>query len=131
MTDFQLDSRYGFTYQSKIGYLATHNLWALPFSTTKSNKASLNGVYSNLMEEKGKQQTHSLTQTVEGDPYLDAKINIVKFIFETRQAEKVAKKQADENAELKQLLLSKAREKQVEAMLEGTPEELIAKAQSL
>lgn len=132
MTAFQLDSRYGFMFNSNQGFLKSYDLWQIPFSTTKSNKASLDDVYANLMEEKAKQTTHSLTQrSQDNSSYIDERIEIVKFIFETRQAENKAEAQRKENAELKQLLLSKAREKQVESLLEGSPEELIARASQL
>lgn len=132
MNCFQLDSRYSFRYASNQGYLTTTDLWSIPFSSKVANKASLDNVYSNLMDEKSKQVTHSLTQrSVENDNFVDEKIEIVKFIFETRQAENAAEKQRLENKELKELLLNKAREKKVESLLEGSPEELIARANAL
>lgn len=132
MNCFQLDSRYSFRYASNQGYLTTTDLWSIPFSSNVANKASLDNVYSNLMDEKSKQVTHSLTQrSVENNNFVDEKIEIVKFIFETRQAEIAAEKQRLENKELKELLLNKAREKKVESLLEGSPEELIARANAL
>jgi len=132
MTAFQLDSRYGFTYSSPQGFLVTKDLWEIPFGTTKFNKASLDNVYASLMDEKSKQTSHSLTQRSQtNNNFVDEKIEIVKFIFETRQAENAAKAQQDENKELKALLVAKAREKKVEQLLEGTPEELLARANSL
>lgn len=132
MSPFQLDSRYRFEFPSKQGNISTYDLWQIPFSTTKPNKACLDNVYANLMEEKSKQQTHSLTQrSVANTNFVDERIAIVQFIFETRQEENKAEAAKKENAELKALLVSKAREKKVEQLLEGTPEELLARANSL
>ena len=132
MTPFQLDSRYSFEYPSAQGFLSTKDLWEIPFSTIKSNRACLDNVYVNLMEEKSKQTSHSLTQRANTNTnFVDERIAIVQFIFETRQAENKAEVAKKENAELKALLVSKAREKKVEQLLEGTPEELLARANSL
>lgn len=132
MNSFILDSRHGFTFGSEQGFLSSRDLWNIPFSTTKPNKASLDGVYAKLMEEKSKSQTHTLTNSNASNiNFIDERIEIVKYIFETRQKENALEAQKKENSELRKLLLEKAREKQVESLLEGTPEELIAKANAL
>lgn len=95
------------------GQISVEDLWDL---TT----LQLDRVYKALKKDQKTTNEESLLSTrTSEDSVLDAKIELVKFIFDTKQAEKlaaVAKAEADAKKKHIRELIAQKRDKQLEAL---------------
>lgn len=113
---FEVAVRNKFRYPYK-GVIATEDLWDLPVQ-------QLDGIFKTLKSQEKKAQEESLldTRTPE-DEILTAKIEIIKYIVNTKLEEAERAKEAHDQ---KQKILGILAEKQDEDLRNKTPEELIA-----
>ena len=107
--------KYRFPYR---GMISVEDLWDLPMS-------QLDIVFKNLNKDVKKTQEESLMSTPNAeDTELMTKIEIVKFIFETKRMEAEANKAAAANAAKRQRILEVLAQKQDAALLNMSEEEL-------
>ena len=116
---FEAAVRNKFRYPYK-GVIATEDLWDLPVQ-------QLDGIFKTLKSQEKKAQEESLldTRTPE-DEILTAKIEIIKYIVNTKLEEAKQAERAKEAHDQKQKILGILAEKQDEDLRNKTPEELIA-----
>lgn len=95
------------------GQISAEDLWDL-------SPAQLDRVYKTLKkDQKTSNEESLLTIRTSEDSVLDAKIELVKFIFDTKQAEKlsaVAKAEADAKKKHIRELIAEKKDKQLEAL---------------
>jgi hypothetical protein len=93
--------------------LSVEQLWDLPLQTTRTNQSDLDGVGKVILRELRQQEEESLITPANNAPKkeLQLKLEVVKAIIETKQAENAAKVESaareSEKATLRQLLLEK------------------------
>ena len=116
---FEVAVRNKFRYPYK-GVIATEDLWDLSVQ-------QLDGIFKTLKSQEKKAQEESLldTRTPE-DEILTAKIEIIKYIVNTKLEEAQQADRAKEAHDQKQKILGILAEKQDEDLRNKTPEELIA-----
>ena len=116
---FEVAVRNKFRYPYK-GVIATEDLWDLSVQ-------QLDGIFKTIKSQEKKAQEESLlnTRTPE-DEILTAKIEIIKYIDNTKLEEAKLAERAKEAHDQKQKILGILAEKQDEDLRNKTPEELIA-----
>lgn len=116
---FEVAVRNKFRYPYK-GVIATEDLWDLSVQ-------QLDGIFKTLKSQEKKAKEESLldTRTPE-DEILTAKIEIIKYIVNTKLEEAKQAERAKEAHDQKQKILGILAEKQDEDLRNKTPEELIA-----
>ena len=116
---FEVAVRNKFRYPYK-GVIATEDLWDLPVQ-------QLDGIFKTLKSQEKKAKEESLldNRTPE-DEILTAKIEIIKYIVNTKLEEAKQAERAKEAHDQKQKILGILAEKQDEDLRNKTPEELIA-----
>ena len=116
---FEVAVRNKFRYPYK-GVIATEDLWDLSVQ-------QLDGIFKTLKSQEKKAKAESLldTRTPE-DEILTAKIEIIKYIVNTKLEEAKQAERAKEAHDQKQKILGILAEKQDEDLRNKTPEELIA-----
>ena len=116
---FEVAVRNKFRYPHK-GVIATEDLWDLSVQ-------QLDGIFKTLKSQEKKAKEESLldTRTPE-DEILTAKIEIIKYIVNTKLEEAKQAERAKEAHDQKQKILGILAEKQDEDLRNKTPEELIA-----
>ena len=116
---FEVAVRNKFRYPYK-GVIATEDLWDLSVQ-------QLDGIFKTLKSQAKKAKEESLldTRTPE-DEILTAKIEIIKYIVNTKLEEAKQAERAKEAHDQKQKILGILAEKQDEDLRNKTPEELIA-----
>ena len=121
---FEVAVRNKFRYPYK-GVIATEDLWDLPVQ-------QLDGIFKTLKSQEKKAQEESLldTRTPE-DEILTAKIEIIKYIVNTKLEEAQQAEHAKELSDQKQKILNILAEKQDEDLRNKTPEELKAMLEQL
>lgn len=107
--------KYRFPYK---GMIAVEDLWDL-------SPVKLDGIYKELNAEKKTAEEESLLATrTKEDETLLTKLAIVKYIFEYKQAEIVAAKQARETAEKRRRLMELIASKEDDALKEQSVDDL-------
>ena len=114
---FELASRNKWRFPYK-GYISVEDLWDLSIEELDKVFKVLNA------EAKAVGEESLLTTKSTEDAVLDAKILIVRYIASVKDAEAAARKQAAENSEKKQQILSIIAAKQNEALQNSSIEEL-------
>ena len=108
-------NRYRFPYK---GLITVEDLWDLTVKELDTIFKALNSQVKQAKEE-------SLLETrSQADVELDTQIEIIKHIVSVKQEETSSRKKDKENAEKKQQLLSILANKENEALLNKSPEEL-------
>lgn len=121
---FELATRKKFRFPFK-GMISVEDLWDLSLK-------NLDTVFKALTAEKKQASEMSLLATKSAeDEILDAKIAIVKYIFNTKVAEAAAAKQAATDAAEAQRIMGLIANKKDEALANMTIEELEAKLAEL
>jgi len=130
---FAIATRNNFRYDTPVGTLITEQLWTLPLLSASPNKPSLNDTavrISKLLKEQGEESF------VEGrdnplKSQLEQKLEVVKFIIATRQAENAAATaraaSASQHAKIDEIIASK----KDAALTEMSVEELEAMKKAL
>ena len=114
---FDAATREKFRYPFK-GQISTEDLWDL-------TPEQLNSVYMALNAEKKPASTATLIATrTRDDETLEAKIRIVRYIFETKQRETAERKEKAERAARKKHLTEILAHKEEAALADLPPEEL-------
>lgn len=91
----------------------TEQLWQLPLQTTRTTQSDLDGVGKVLLRDLRQQEEESLITPANNAPkkVLQLKLEVVKAIIETKQAENAAKvaeaDRASQRVQLRQLLAEK------------------------
>jgi hypothetical protein len=130
---FLVASREKFRFPSTAGGLTVEDLWDLPLT---SKGVCLDNIARALHREiKTTDEDVSFVRpataaTKKGDE-LQAKFNIVKYVIDTKLAEREASKVAEEKSALKQRLLALVAKKQDEALEGETVEQLEARIRAL
>lgn len=115
---FELAARNKFRYHFK-GEITTEDLFDLSVS-------DLDTIYKNLKNEQKKADEDSLLHTRSSEDTICAtKIEIVKYIFEQKQAEKAAQKAKAEKKLQRQKIMQALYEKQESEMKNKSSEELM------
>ena len=117
MNIFEMASRAKFRYPYK-GQITTEDLWDL-------TQPQLNDIYKALNKNVKQAQEESLlcTKSAE-DAELQAKIDIVKYIFTEKQKEAEGRKAAAENAEKKRRILEILAKKQDDSLQNMSEDQL-------
>ena len=116
---FEVAVRNKFRYPYK-GVIATEDLWDLSVQ-------QLDGIFKTLKSQEKKAKEESLLDTrTPDDEILTAKIEIIKYIVNTKLEEAKQAERAKEAHDQKQKILGILAEKQDEDLRNKTPEELIA-----
>ena len=105
-----------FTY---FGQISVEDLWDL-------NPKQLDELYSDLATKKKQLATESLIEPRKANAELDLRIELVKHVFEVKQAEAEARRAAAAQAERRQKILEVMHRKDEEGLLGKTMEELEA-----
>lgn len=116
---FEMATRLKFRFPFR-GMISVEDLWDL-------NIEQLDSVYKALNKDVQKSQEDSLlTGPRVGDADLNAKIEIVKYIFQVKQAEEAERKAAADNAIKRKRILEVLAKKQDNALENMTEEQLMA-----
>lgn len=126
-------SREAFRFPSPQGDLTVEQLWSLPLQTTINNKASLDNVARRVYDDLQGVTEKSFvnTGTNPAKSALEAKLEIVKFLIATRQAEAEAKVNALQKAEKRQKLMQVLARKQEGKLEEMSEAEILAELQAI
>lgn len=112
--EFALRNKLRFNYR---GLITVEDLWDL-------GAQGLDYIYKGLMSEKRQTETESLIEKKTENTMLEAKIEIVKYIFNQKVEEQKAAEKKAENAEKKQKILAILARKQDAELEEKSAEEL-------
>lgn len=112
--EFALRNKLRFNYR---GLITVEDLWDL-------GTQGLDYIYKGLMSEKRQTETESLIEKKTENTMLEAKIEIVKYIFNQKVEELKAAEKKAENAEKKQKILAILARKQDAELEEKSAEEL-------
>jgi hypothetical protein len=99
------------TFDTKRGVVILVNLFTLPLKATNTNTITLDGMYSELMQEKATFNTTSYLGSVDNKDItlIDLKLALLKDVMDTKIAElNVASTRADLEQERKALLAEQA-----------------------
>ena len=97
---FMLASKNKYRFDSKVGLIASEDLWGLPLSS--ATKANLQDVAIGLHNQI-KEKSVSFVSTVKVDATLENKLEIVKYVISSKQEDKrkiddAAKRKAQKQA---------------------------------
>ena len=124
MNIFEIATRNKIRFSFK-GIIATEDLWDLSL-------VSLDSIYKTLNAKSKQAKEESLLNTKsKDDEMLETQIEIIKHIVETKQAEIKAKLEASENRQKKQRISAILKDKQDDALLNKSEEELTAMLKEL
>jgi hypothetical protein len=131
---FERATRERFRYESAQGTLSVEDLWDLPLTTERSNRACLDDIAKGLNKQlKAAVDEESFVKPKEesADTTTPAMFEIVKHIIQIRLAESEARRKAKETREKKQKIMALISEKQDEKLKSATIEELQAQMDAL
>lgn len=118
-------------FDSSVGALTVEQLWDLPLRSARTG-SSLDEVGKSLLASKAAASVGSLIDDVSPTTdLLDAKIEIVKMIIQTKQAEAQAAETARANSARRAQILEVLARKQNSALEERSTEDLLAELNSL
>ena len=115
-------------FSSARGLLTTEDLWDLVLESKNGQNLDLNSVAKNIAREIKQFGDEDFVGTTTSDKTdeLKLKLEIVKFVIETKKAEQAAKLLANKSAEQKRLITEIINNKQNQALQEKSLEELQA-----
>lgn len=130
--NFEKAARLKLRFATRQGPLCVEDLWELPLTSTRADRANLNAIAKDISRElKATVEEDFVNPTPKADDELQLKMDIVKHIIQIRQAENEAVATATAKREQKARLLELIAKKQDQA-LEGKPlEELMAMVEAL
>ncbi len=129
---FEKAARLKLRFGSVQGNLSAEDLWDLPLTSTRANRANLNDIAKEVSRELKAQGEEDFVNPVSNvDETLQLKLEIIKHVIHARQAENEAARMLSERREKKERLLELIARKQ-DQQLEGKPlEELQAMVEAL
>lgn len=107
------------------GLVSVEDLWDLSTTNLDSIFKVLNSEFKQAQEES------LLNKKTKEDKELDVKIEIVKYIFEVKTQEQIAKLEAKQKREMKQKIMEEIEKKKDESIQNKTAEELEAMLKEL
>jgi hypothetical protein len=128
---FQKASRLKLRYETTKGNLSIEDLWDLPLSTT-TNKVNLDSIAKDLyFQLKNEPDVSFVVKEKKSDEVIQLKFDIVKYIIDTKLAEREANSKIQENKEKKQQLLAIIAQKKNEVLSNSSLEDLEKMANAL
>jgi len=133
---FERATRKQYRFDSPNGQLATEDLWTLPRTTNKANRANLldiaKGLSKQLKENSVDDELDALvSKSVKKNSELSDKFEIVKYILKVLGAEADAAELRKTNRDRRQKLVDIIAQKELEGLLGTDLEELKAMAASM
>lgn len=129
---FQQAARLKLRFITPIGNLTVEDLWDLPLTTTKANKASLDDVARSLhLQLQSNADISFVNTSTMTDPTVKLSFDIVKHIIDVRLAENAAEALKKANKERKQHLLGILVQKENESLSQLSMDELRAAINAL
>ena len=127
---FLTAARGTFRFSSSAGSLSAEDLWDLPLSGRGANLDDIaRSLYKGLKDADG--DISFVKPAVKTTVELQAKFDIVKFVIDTKMAERDARDVAEAKAATKQKLLAKLAEKQDKDLDSKSAEEIQAMIDAL
>ncbi len=127
---FLTAARGKFRFSSSVGSLSAEDLWDLPLSGRGANLDDIaRSLYKGLKDADG--DISFVKPAVKTTVELQAKFDIVKFVIDTKMAERDARDVAEAKAATKQKLLAKLAEKQDKDLDSKSAEEIQAMIDAL
>lgn len=118
---FVLASKNKYRFDSKVGLIASEDLWGLPLSS--ATKANLQDVAIGLHNQI-KEKSVSFVSTVKVDATLENKLEIVKYVISSKQEDKRKIDDAAKRKAQKQAIHDLIEEKEQEGLRGLTIEQL-------
>ena len=118
---FVLASKNKYRFESKVGLIASEDLWGLPLSS--ATKANLQDVAIGLHNQI-KEKSVSFVSTVKVDATLENKLEIVKYVISSKQEDKRNIDEAAKRKAQKQAINALIEEKEQEGLRGLTIEQL-------
>lgn len=107
MSMFEQASRSKLRFESSLGVLEVEDLWDLPLSTTRPNRASLNDIAVGLYKQiQDSAPVSFVDDAPAGDQLVRLRFDIVKHVIDVRKAELASKTAEADKAQRKQRLLA-------------------------
>lgn len=132
MNIFKQAVKQGLRFSSSKGQLSVEDLYSLPLTTTRSNQVSLDDVARTIARSIKEQETESFVQDVTPlSTELNLKLDIVKEVIEDKKQERKSKADAVANQKKREKIKEILANKQDDALLNKTPEELEEMLKSL
>lgn len=129
---FQQATRLKLRFITSVGNLSVEDLWDLPLTTTKANKASLDDVARSLhLQLQSNADISFVNTSTTTDPTIELSFDIVKHIIDVRLAENAAEALKKANKERKQHLLGILAQKENESLSQLSMDELRAAINAL
>lgn len=128
---FEAAARNGFRYISTKGELSTEQLWSLPLLA--ANQFDLNNVaivINSALKAISEESFVSIKPT-QGKADLETKLEIVKHIIATKQAEQAKARDAAERSAKREKLVQALANKEDQELTNLTPDEIRAKLAEL
>lgn len=126
MNIFEQASRTNLTFRTPSGTLGVNDLWTLPVKATARPVTSLESIALNLQEQIEKYGKISFLEKSKVPETLQLQFDIVKFIYEDKQAQKVSAQAAKETATFNAKIDELIAQKQDQALGNLTLEQLLA-----
>ena len=127
---FLTAARSKFRFGSSAGQLSTEDLWDLPLSGRGANLDDIaRALHKGLKDADG--DISFVKPAVKTTVELQAKFDIVKYVIDTKMAERDTRAAAEEKAATKQKLLAKLAEKQDKALDNLSEEQIKAMIEAL
>lgn len=129
---FQQAARLKLRFITPVGNLTVEDLWDLPLTTTKANKASLDDVARSLhLQLQSNADISFVNTSPKTDQTVQLSFDIVKHIIDVRLAENAAEAAKKANKDRKQHLLGILAQKENESLSQLSLEELRAAINAL
>lgn len=129
---FEKATRQQLRFNSKKGLLSVEDLWTLPLKTSSNNQVDLDEVAKAVHQElKTSEEISFVTPMTAISTTAQLKMDIVKHIIAVKLAEKEAAEKAREVKEKKQKIMSIIAQKQDEALVNSSVEDLQKMLESL
>lgn len=129
---FEKATRQQLRFNSKKGLLSVEDLWTLPLKTNSSNQVDLDEVAKTVHQElKSSEEVSFVAPVTASNTTAQLKMDIVKHIIAVKLAEKEVVEKAREAKEKKQKIMSIIAQKQDEALVNSSVEDLQKMLESL
>ena len=132
MSLFEKAARLKLRFDSPQGLLSVEDLWDLPLTTNRANRANLNDIGKDILREIKAQGEEDLVNPRSViDETLQLKLEIVKHTIQVIQAENLAARELSEKREKKAKLLELIAHKKDQELEGKSVEELTAMVDGL
>lgn len=122
---FEKATRQQLRFNSKKGLLSVEDLWTLPLKNNSSNQVDLDEVAKAVHQElKASEEVSFVAPVTASNTTAQLKMDIVKHIIAVKLAEKEVAEKAREVKEKKQKIMSIIAQKQDEALVNSSVEDL-------